>query len=132
MFNLKEMFPQFKITYDPVCTDKRDPSMMQIPCRKGLIYMHGERIFALECKTYTARQLVEMFPDKIVRHHVSGVERKVSGVRVWQEGDSEWTLLFGYDLFEHVADVVRPRKRRILSEQQKAAQIERLKKYQFQ
>lgn len=101
------MFPQYKITYDL--------GIMQIPCRKGVIYMHSDTLFALECKTFTARLL-----------------SRESGVRVWQEGDSEWTLHFGLDLFEKIADVVQPRKRRVLSESQKAAAIERLKKYQFQ
>jgi len=112
--NLKELFPQYKITFDPAATGRNDPHMMQIPCVKGIIYPHAEGILALECKTYTARCL-----------------RQLSGVTIHQEGDSEWTLLFPIGLFDQVAAIVQPKKRRFLTPAQRAAAVERLRKYQF-
>jgi hypothetical protein len=129
MYNLEELFPRYKITYDL--------GVMQIPCQKGIIYMHDHNTFALECKTYTARLIMALNSNPVDSSHNDSspvglsVMNQGSGVRVHQEGDSEWTLLFGLDMFDKIADIVQPRKRKILSEEQKAAAIERLKKYQF-
>lgn len=109
MVNLKEQFGErFKITYD--LGMRHDPWMMQIPCKKGIIYSHGRDTLGLECKTHTARQVL-----------------LISGIKIHQQGDSEWTLLFSIEQFEQVAAIVEPKKRRKLSDSQK----ERLKKYWF-
>lgn len=115
MYSLRLMFPTLKISFDPAGESKNDPCMMEIECAKGVIYPHSNTHLALECKTYTAKQILNLVPNTIVH----------------QQGDSEWTILFSLEDFGKVTEVVKPRKRRMLSEQRKAQAIERLRKWQY-
>jgi hypothetical protein len=83
--------------YDPrkVPRDRRDPWMLQIPCRDGcVIFPHGGNFLAVECGRRRRRAL-----------------RKL-GLRVHQDGDDGATFLFGVKDFGRVAAVVRPLRRR--------------------
>jgi len=53
------------------------------------------------------------------------------GCSLVQDGDKEWTVTFSPDLFEQVAQVVAPRKRRKLSPEQRAKQVATLAAFRF-
>ncbi len=77
--------------------ERRDPWMRTLLCQRGMIYPFGGDRLAVE-----------------VDHH-PGVARAVGaipGVVLWQDGDHEKTFLFHVDLFDAVAALVKPRKRR--------------------
>jgi hypothetical protein len=116
--NLQSLFGnRFRTEHDPAAktpSEKADPWMMTLPCQNGDIYPHGADRLAVECKTKTAHKLMAM-----------------SGITVHQQGDTEWTLLFDVAMFDAVAAIVKPRRRRRLSEEQKAANVERLKDHRF-
>ncbi len=101
----------FKTTYD--CDQRHDPWMQQITCRKGMIYIHGENTLGFECGVRTSKQLVDL------------------GAKWHQRGDSECTVLFDLEFFKKYQDVIQPRKRRILNQEQRLRAIERLRKWQF-
>ena len=119
--NLLGRFGQgYRITYDPTDIPKHrhranlDPWMMQIDCRCGIIYPHGGTLLAVEVdsRPTTARRLLE-----------SGV------CTLYQDGNREKTLTFDVAVFEAVAAIVKLRRRRRLTEEQKKAAIENLKQY---
>lgn len=116
--NLRDLFgDRFRIGYDPAAATRvarMDPWMQTMPCQNGVIYPYGVNRLAVECKTATARRLTGL-PNIIVH----------------QQGDTDWTLLFDLAMFEAVAKIVKPRKRRRLSKEQKAANVEKLKVFQF-
>jgi hypothetical protein len=57
--------------------------------------------------------------------------RLAAGITVHQHGDIKRTLLFDLAMFDAVAAIVKPRRRRKLSKEQKAANVERLKNCRF-
>ena len=90
---------------------------MQIPCRECdlVIYLHGEGLLAVQCDRhpFVAKQLVAL------------------GLCLIQDGDHEKTFVFPIELFEKVAAIVKPRKRRVLSEEQREVLRARLIPYSF-
>ena len=88
--------------------------MQTLLCQNGVIYPQGANRLAVECKGATATRLMAL-----------------PGIAVHQQGDTEWTLIFDLAIFDAVAAIVRPKRRRLLSEEQKAANVERLKGYFF-
>jgi hypothetical protein len=117
--NLREMFGQrFKIGWDPAYDPKgiheKDPWMMTLPCQKGVIYPQGGEMLAVEIdnRPITAKQVAA-----------------IPGIVCHQDGDHEKTFLFHVDLFDQVAEMVKPRKRRRLSDGQMAKCIDRLAKH---
>ena len=52
-------------------------------------------------------------------------------VQVVQDGSDGVNVTFDVEHFDKVGELMKPRKRRHLSEKQKAANIERLAKYRF-
>ena len=116
--NLKEFFGhRFNVGYDPAAetyAERQNPWMMTLCCMNGVIYPHGSTLLAVECKGTTAKRLMDL-----------------PGVTVHQQGDMEWTLLFDVAIFEAVAAIVKPRKRRRLTEDQRAGNVERLKAFRF-
>jgi hypothetical protein len=111
--NLLERFgDRYKIAFDEAYNprhlpkDRLDPWMMVIPCRGGVIYPYGRDLLAVEVDGHPgAAKALAATP----------------GVRLYQDGDREQTFLFPIDLFERVAAIVRPRKRRRLTESHRAA-----------
>jgi hypothetical protein len=68
------------------------------------IYPYGHDTLALECDyAYCTAKKVAAIP----------------GVRLWQDGDREKTFLFDVALFDQVVAIVKPRRRRHLSEERK-------------
>jgi hypothetical protein len=114
--NLLALFGRdYRITFDPaydpfhVPKDKLDPWMMQIPCERGIIYPFGGDRLAVEIdyRGPTARAVGAL-----------------PGVVLHQDGDREKTFLFPLALFDKVAALVQPRKRRRLSPERRAALAE--------
>jgi len=91
--------------------DNRDPWYVVLPCRFGVVYPVGGDTLAAE-----------------VLHHPGAAKklRALPGVRVFTEGDDGVTFRFPAALFDQVAGVLRPRKRRRLSDDQRRACAERL------
>jgi hypothetical protein len=116
--NLRRSFGQrYKIGFDEAAVtwgERADPWMQTLLCQKGVIYPQGGEILAVEIdgRPITAKLVAA-----------------ISGVTLWQDGDHEKTFLLPVDLFDQVAEVVKPRKRRRLSEEQKTRCVERLAKY---
>jgi hypothetical protein len=109
---------RYKITYDlayssrHVPKDKLDPAMMQIPCKFGTIYWHGRNTLAVE---------VDYHPG--IAHAVAALQ----GVTLHQDGDHEKTFLFPVELFNQIAEIVHPRRRR----RGNPAAAARLTRYKF-
>src|SRR5262245_39488040 len=100
---------RFQITFDEAAegrNGRNDPWLMQLPCQgRGVaIYPHGEGLLAVQCdgRPSIAKRLAEL------------------GLRLVQDGDAEKTFVFPVERFEEVAAIVKPRRRRVLSEQHKA------------
>ena len=109
--NLAARFGQdFKVTHDPAARtrrQKRDPWLMQLPCRgKGVtIYPHGGGRLAVE---------VDGRPGLVKKLAA------IPGVVLLQDGDGEKTFRFDVANFCRVAEVVRPHRRRRLSPEGRA------------
>jgi hypothetical protein len=100
--NLKELFPELRISRDPAWEGRDDPWYYVLPCKKGEIYPYGENVLAIEIHSGQLRKkLVGM------------------GFKVVQDGDRESTVVFPVERAQEVLALVRPRKRRILTEEQK-------------
>jgi hypothetical protein len=110
--NLQQLFGKtYRITFDPSCDTrhvpraKRDPWMMQIPCKgRGVtIYPFDAFTLAIECdyRVKATRELAAL------------------GLRLHQDGDKEKTFLFAVEQFEAVAAIAKPKKRRVLTEAQR-------------
>lgn len=117
--NLQKMFPAYRITYDESYDVKgtrkatRDPWYMQIPCAKGItIYPHSDTMLA-----------VEVNDRNVLAKRIQAVHEIVTH----QDGHREKTFLFPPSTFDRIAAIVKPKKRRVVSEEQ----IERLKIYAF-
>ena len=106
----------FKVTHDPAARtrrQKRDPWLMQLPCRgKGVtVYPFGGDRLAVE---------VDGRPG-LVKKLVA-----IPGVELRQDGDGEKTVLFPVGRFCEVAAVVQPHRRRRLSPERRAELARRL------
>ncbi len=108
--NLKEHFGRkFRVEYEESYraeygADARTeaPWLMIVPCRYGHLFPHGGRLLAAS---------VDGHPN------VAGVLRRLKCCRVHQDGDDgELTVLFDVDDFAKVAKIMRPRRRRQISE----------------
>jgi hypothetical protein len=90
--------------------------MMLIPCRRGVIYPYGGMLLAVDVdgRPITANQLA-----------ASGV------CRLTLDGDHEKTFTFDVADLDAVAKIVKPRKKRQMTETQKQAAAERIVAYQF-
>jgi len=113
--NLLDLFSdRYRITFDlaysarHVHRAKLDPWMMEIPCqgRGVMIYLHGGDTLAVE---------VDRRPSIVAKL------KAIEGLNLHQDGDLEKTFLFDVALFEQVAEVVKPRKRRRLTPTQRQA-----------
>ncbi len=100
---------RFRITFDEAAegrSGRNDPWMVQIPCagKRIMIYLHGAGLLAVQCdnRPSIAKRLADL------------------GLRLVQDGDAEKTFVFPVERFEDVAAIVKPRRRRVLSEEGKA------------
>jgi hypothetical protein len=119
--DLRALFgDRHRITHDESAEGRHDPWMAQIPCAgKGVtIHPHGGDVLAVEVngRPGVAKALAEL------------------GLAVHQDGGrgSDMTFLFPVERFEEVALIVKPRRRRKLTPEQRQACSERLAGYQFQ
>ena len=115
--NLQERFgKRYRITFDPaynpkhVPRDKLDPWTMQGPCERGVVYPHGGDVLVAEVegRRVTANRL-----------------RQLDCTTTYQEGDSFLAVTFHAADFDEVAAIVKPRRRRQVSdaERQRLASI---------
>src|SRR5262249_32920072 len=120
--NLLTLFGDgYRITFDEAYNPrnvprvKLDPWMMQIPCQgRGVtIYPHGGTTLAVE---------VDRRPS------IAAKLAALEGLKLHQDGDTEMTLLFDVGLFEKVAEIVRPKRRKMLTDLQRQT----LTKHAFQ
>jgi hypothetical protein len=102
--NLKQLYgDKYRLAHDPVVRsrkEKTDPWLMTLPCKFGTIYPHGAGRLAVEIDYHLgkARQIAQ-----------------IEGVQLAQDGDNERTYVFPVEVFEQVAQVVRPYRRRRVS-----------------
>jgi hypothetical protein len=106
----------YRIGHDDAAGSRDAPWMMTMPCRRGVIYPHGGDLLAVDVdgRPMTAKRVGAL-----------------PGVMLHQDGDSEMTLLFPVDLFDAVAEIVLPRRRRRLSEERRAQLIAAGARFQF-
>ena len=118
--NLQEQFStRYRVAFDAAYSpkhvphDKLDPWAMLIPCQRGIIYSHGGDLLTVEVegRRVTANRL-----------------RQLDCTTTFQEGDSFLAVTFHVADFDEVAAIVKPRRRRQVSE----AERERLASIGFQ
>ena len=123
IINLRERFGDtYRIAYDEAYQHERsefraieEPHLQQIPCPRGHIYpVDGDTLAVFVAGGITREKL-----------------RTISGCRLVVDGSDGATFTFDVDCFAAVAEVVKPRRRRHLSESQRLASIERLREYRF-
>ena len=122
--NLRERFgEEYKIEYEESYYAQygenarvEDPWYMIIPCKHGHIYPQGYDELAVST-------------DK--RGAISGRISRLEFVRVLQEGSDGTNAASHVDHFDEIAEIIKPRRRRRLSAEQKRLAVERLSKYQF-
>lgn len=122
--NLKEMFgDRFKIDVDesyyaerPELRREEEPWLTHVVCQHGHIGVWGEDL--LVAATNSAGSVAMRL-------------KALPFVQVAQDGADGVNVTFPLEHFDAVAEIMKPRKRRRLSEEQRAANIERLAKYQF-
>jgi hypothetical protein len=119
--NLKALFgDRYRIGHDPSAVtwgERADPWAMTLPCRGGVvIYPHGDGMLAVEIDYH---------------RHLAKRVGAIPGIRLHQGGDRERTFLFPLELFDRVAELVKPRRRRRLSPEHREASRARLARYQF-
>ena len=109
---------RYRLGYDPACgadsSLKKDPFYRTLECRSGTLSPQGQTTLRLETPAKSA------VPGKIrerLGQRVSIV--KLSDVAI---------VLFDLAEFESIADLIRPRKKRRLSEAQRAECVERLRR----
>lgn len=91
-------------------SEPRDPAGFIMPCRRGHIYVHGRELLgAFIGRGPTARKLAAL-----------------PGVKLHTDGDDGITITFAPERFAAVATLIRPKRKRQLSAEQKAALIARL------
>ncbi len=93
-----------------------DQWLLTIPCQFGHIYPHGAD---------------HLGASTSFRGPVAKRLAALPCVRVVQDGDDGINVVFHIDDFEAVAEVMKPRRRRRLTPDQRAERVERLRKYQF-
>jgi len=93
-----------------------DPWLQIIPCRFGHIYPQGGEMLAAATKR---------------RGRTATMLRQVPGVEVRQDGSDGINVVFPVDLFPAVAAIMRPHRRAVLTDEQKATARELLAAYAF-
>ncbi len=112
--NLKQRFGRrYKIEYDPAYYAEygkrariEDPWLQIIPCHHGEIFPFGGDLLAAStsCKGSIATRL-----------------SKLNCCELQQDGSDGVTVIFHVDDFRKIADLIRPRRRRQLTEAQRKA-----------
>jgi len=111
--HLRERFgDRYKVRYEESYYAERgphargdDPWLQIIPCRRGHIFPHGGELLA--ASTDAAGPAAKRL-------------KALPGVKVHQDGSDGVTVLFPVERFDQVADIMHPRRRRIVSEKERA------------
>jgi hypothetical protein len=119
--NLKQLFGKrykieceesYRAQYGPRARTS-DPWRLILPCKHGNICPWGPSTLA--AVTDKAGAIAKRL-------------RALPGVILWQDGSDGATILFPLNLFDQVATIMRPRRRRCLSEEQRRESATRLAK----
>jgi hypothetical protein len=112
---------RYRVTCEPSCervhhNDQCDPWYATILCEYGYIYPHGGKQLGASTNRRgpTARRLVAL-----------------PRVCLVQDGDDSVNVVFDASDFDRVAAIMKPRRKRVLTPEQKAERVARLSKYQF-
>ena len=124
--NLRKRFGhEYRITHDEAykaeATEFRtqeEPWLQQIPCDKGHIDAYGGE-FLEACTNTRGGTAVKLM-------RLPFIDRGRS-----MDGDDGVNAVFHVDHFDEVAAIMRPKRRRRLSPEARAAAVERLRKYKF-
>ena len=120
--NLNERFgDRYKIGWDPAYDprhrprDKLDPWMMLLLCERAVIYPWGGSLLAVEVvgRRPTAKRLAALNLKQV------------------QDGDTEAAFVFDIMQLEAVAALVKPRRRRRVSEKERTRLAELSRKHGF-
>ena len=122
--NLKELFgDRFKIDVDesyyaerPEFRREEEPWLTHVVCQHGHIGVWGDDLLVASTRT----------PGPVATKL-----KALPFAQTAQDGSDGVNVVFPVEHFEEVAEIMKPRKRRRLSAEQRAANIERLAKYQF-
>ena len=93
-----------------------NPWLLTIPCGLGHIYPHGGEFLGAST-------------DR--RGRAANRLASLPGVRVVQDGDDGVNVVFHVRNFHEIAKILKPRRRRRLSAEEKAERVERLRSFQF-
>jgi hypothetical protein len=123
--NLRALFgKQYHISHDESYDAERsefrtaeEPWLQIIPCKYGHIFPWGGDLLAVSTNRRGA------ITDRI---------RSLPFVEVVQDGSDGINATFPLDRFDEVAEIVRPKRRRRLSESQRQASIDRLRPYWYE
>jgi len=98
----------FDPAYDPRHRPKKslDPRMTIIPCRYGEIYPFGG---------------TELVVEVVARSRLKLRLSQLPAVRIHQDADDVCSFVFDANDFAEIAEIVRPRRRRIASDRQRDA-----------
>lgn len=116
--DLEEQFGSvYQVEYeDGVFHRARDAWRLILTCRHGHFYPHGGEILGASTNT---------------RGAIANQLAALPCVRVVQDGSDGINAIFHVDDFESVAALLKPRRRRRLTPDQKAERTERLRKHRF-
>jgi hypothetical protein len=97
-------------------TGKKDPWYQLMQCRNGQIYPYSDKLLAVHSKGSGIRQKLRAI-EGLTGHN-------------WSD-DGEAIFLFTPALFEQVAGIVKPKRKRRLNDGQRKAVADRLRAYHF-
>ena len=110
--DLRELFgDKYRIGWEADSTH-RSPWEMQLLCKYGLIYPWGGTRLAVQ---------IDFHPN------IARQVARLPGVELVQDGDDEKTFRFDVSSFDAVAELVKPRRKRVFTDEQKAELVERLR-----
>ncbi|MHB8969719.1 MAG: hypothetical protein ACYC3X_06115 [Pirellulaceae bacterium] len=107
---------RYRVRREAPAGTRSDPWSQIIPCQHGHIYPHGGNLLGFASRRRGA------------------VARRVACLpyaEVMQAGDDGLNIVFPLERFTEVAAIVHPKRRRRLSDAQRAAAIKRLQPYQL-
>ena len=95
---------RYRLAYDESRQGRDDdPWLLTIPCRCGHIYPHSATLLGVATNS-----------------RATGLKlAKLPGVEIWQDGSDGMNLVFPAHVFDKVASVVRPKRKRQLGEEQR-------------
>ena len=128
--NLKEQFGnRYKMRITPGYEKfKRDPWNFEILCKFGVIYPHGDDQLGFVPFENTSET-----PIKVTRNAINRATEGVMGLPCLisrEESSDPKNLLFCLKDFRQIAKIVKPRRKKSMSEAHKRALLEGLRNYQ--